>query len=217
MFCTATTVKCGGFCFISPLLIQSNEHMRSLKALILGLLVTALFSASQIHAATPQSTTAAQLVQDEKVIYTLPPAGQVIPGHPLFMIKQIRDSIEDLITRDPLQKAKLKLRNADRYIVYSQVLTEHNMPMRAVESIRTAISYQEDALAEINILFAQQKDADEDKKSETKELRFVLVQSNIKQSEIIRDLLNKLPDGEQEALLGLLEKSLTIRKQLETL
>ena len=83
--------------------------MRSLKALILGLLVTALFSASQIHAATPQSTTAAQLVQDEKVIYTLPPAGQVIPGHPLFMIKQIRDSIEDLITRDPLQKAKLKL------------------------------------------------------------------------------------------------------------
>lgn len=191
--------------------------MRSLKVLFLGLLVTALFSASKIHAATPQSTTAAQLVQDEKVIYTLPPAGQVIPGHPLFMIKQIRDGIEDLITRDPLQKAKLKLRNADRYIVYSQVLTEHNMPMRAVESIRTAISYQEDALAEINILFAQQKDADEDKKAESKQLRFVIVQSNIKQSEIIRDLLNKLPDGEQEALLSLLEKSLTIRKQLETL
>ncbi len=191
--------------------------MRSLKVLFLGLLVTALFSASQTHAATPQSTTAAQLVQDEKVIYTLPPAGQVIPGHPLFMIKQIRDGIEDLITRDPLQKAKLKLRNADRYIVYSQVLTEHNMPMRAVESIRTAISYQEDALAEINILFAQQKDVDEDKKSESRQLRFVLVQSNIKQSEIIRDLLNKLPDGEQETLLALLEKSVGIRKQLETL
>ena len=191
--------------------------MRSLKVLFLGLLVTALFSASQIHAATPQSTTAAQLVQDEKVIYTLPPAGQVIPGHPLFMIKQIRDGIEDLITRDPLQKAKLKLRNADRYIVYSQVLTEHNMPMRAVESIRTAISYQEDALAEIIVLFSQQKDVDEDKKSESKQLRFVIVQSNIKQSEIIRELLNKLPDGEQEVLLGLLEKSLTIRKQLETL
>lgn len=191
--------------------------MRSLKVLFLGLLVTTLFSASQIHAATPQSTTAAELIQDEKVIYTLPSAGQIIPGHPLFMIKQIRDGIEDLITRDPLQKAKLKLRNADRYIVYSQVLTEHNMPMRAVESIRTAISYQEDALAEINILFAQQKDADEDKKSESKQLRFVLVQSNIKQSEIIRDLLNKLPDGEQEVLLGLLEKSLTIRKSLETL
>jgi hypothetical protein len=126
-------------------------------------------------------------------------------------------SIEDLITRDPLQKAKLKLRNADRYIVYSQVLTEHNMPMRAGESIRTAISYQEDALAEINILFAQQKDADEDKKSESRQLRFVLVQSNIKQSEIIRDLLNKLPDGEQETLLALLEKSVGIRKQLETL
>ncbi len=191
--------------------------MRSLKVLFLGLLVTALFSASKIHAATPQSTTAAQLVQDEKVIYTLPPAGQVIPGHPLFMIKQIRDGIEDLITRDPLQKAKLKLRNADRYIVYSQVLTEHNMPMRAVESIRTAISYQEDALAEIIVLFSQQKDVDEDKKSESKQLRFVIVQSNIKQSEIIRELLNKLPDGEQEVLLGLLEKSLTIRKQLETL
>lgn len=191
--------------------------MRSLKVLFLGLLVTALFSASQTHAATPQSTTAAQLVQDEKVIYTLPPAGQVIPGHPLFMIKQIRDGIEDLITRDPLQKAKLKLRNADRYIVYSQVLTEHNMPMRAVESIRTAISYQEDALAEIIVLFSQQKDVDEDKKSESKQLRFVIVQSNIKQSEIIRELLNKLPDGEQEVLLGLLEKSLTIRKQLETL
>jgi hypothetical protein len=191
--------------------------MRSLKVLFLGLLVTALFSVSQIHAATPQSTTAAELIQDEKVIYTLPSAGQIIPGHPLFMIKQIRDGIEDLITRDPLQKAKLKLRNADRYIVYSQVLTEHNMPMRAVESIRTAISYQEDALAEIIVLFSQQKDVDEDKKSESKQLRFVIVQSNIKQSEIIRELLNKLPDGEQEVLLGLLEKSLTIRKQLETL
>lgn len=191
--------------------------MRSLKVLFLGLLVTALFSASKIHAATPQSTTAAELIQDEKVIYTLPSAGQIIPGHPLFMIKQIRDGIEDLITRDPLQKAKLKLRNADRYIVYSQVLTEHNMPMRAVESIRTAISYQEDALAEIIVLFSQQKDVDEDKKSESKQLRFVIVQSNIKQSEIIRELLNKLPDGEQEVLLGLLEKSLTIRKQLETL
>ncbi|MEI6327538.1 MAG: hypothetical protein WCO78_05495 [Candidatus Roizmanbacteria bacterium] len=187
--------------------------MRSLKAIFLFLCIVFVFSVVQIHAETSQPTSSAQLVQDEKVIYTLPPAGQVIPGHPLFMIKQIRDDIEDLLTRDPLEKAKLKLRYADRYIVYSQALADHNMPMRAVESIRTAISYQECALAEVQILFAQ-KDVAEEKQSLNKQFRFVLVQSNVKQSEIIRDLLNKLPDGEQETLLGLLEQSLAIRKQL---
>ena len=170
------------------------------------------------HAVGNTSTTAAELVQDEKVIYTLPEAGQVIPTHPLFIIKQIRDSIADVLTRDPVQKIKLKLRQADLHIVYSQTLASQNKPSAAMQAVEEAIRQDQDA-SEILLDLKPQSISDDEEvaKKEMKDIRFNLVQSNIKHAEVLRNLLTTLPRGEQESVFSLLEKLTSIRKDLNAL
>lgn len=192
--------------------------MQSLKVWILVVALSLLFFPAATCAAGSTSTTAAELVQDEKVIYTLPEAGQVIPTHPLFIIKQIRDNIEDVLTRDPKQKIKLKLRQADLHIVYSQALASQNKPTAAMQAVEEAVRQDQDASKILLDLKPQSISGDEEvAKKEMKDIRFNLVQSNIKHAEVLRNLLTTLPKGEQESLFSSLEKLTSIRKELNAL
>jgi hypothetical protein len=192
--------------------------MQSLKVSILIVVFSLLILPVSSHAVGNTSTTAAELVQDEKVIYTLPEAGQVIPTHPLFIIKQIRDSIADVLTRDPVQKIKLKLRQADLHIVYSQTLASQNKPSAAMQAVEEAIRQDQDASKILLDLKPQSISDDEEvAKKEMKDIRFNLVQSNIKHAEVLRNLLTTLPKGEQESVFSLLEKLTSIRKDLNAL
>ena len=192
--------------------------MQSLKVSILIVAFSLLILPVSSHAVGNTSPTAAELVQDEKVIYTLPEAGQVIPTHPLFIIKQIRDSIADVLTRDPVQKIKLKLRQADLHIVYSQTLASQNKPSAAMQAVEEAIRQDQDA-SEILLDLKPQSISDDEEvaKKEMKDIRFNLVQSNIKHAEVLRNLLTTLPRGEQESVFSLLEKLTSIRKDLNAL
>lgn len=192
--------------------------MQSLKVSILIVAFSLLILPVSSHAVGNTSTTAAELVQDEKVIYTLPEAGQVIPTHPLFIIKQIRDSIADVLTRDPVQKIKLKLRQADLHIVYSQTLASQNKPSAAMQAVEEVIRQDQDASKILLDLKPQSISDDEEvAKKEMKDIRFNLVQSNIKHAEVLRNLLTTLPRGEQESVFSLLEKLTSIRKDLNAL
>ncbi len=177
--------------------------------------VSLVFSPAISHAATSISTTAAELVQDEKVIYTLPEVGQVIPTHPLFIVKQIRDGIENLLTRDPVQKIKLKLRQADLHIVYAQTLASQNKPSAAMQAVEDAVDQDQDVAKILSELKTQDGTEDEEAvKKEIRDIRFNLVQSNIKHAEVLRSLLTTLPKGEQDILLNSLEKLSSTRKDL---
>lgn len=57
------------------------------------------------------------------VEYVLPYAG-ILPDHPLFFFKQIRDRILILFTRDPLKKSQLYLVLADKSLVMGGLLWE---------------------------------------------------------------------------------------------
>lgn len=189
--------------------------MQSLKVWILCMAVSLVFSPAISHAATSTSTTAAELVQDEKVIYTLPEVGQVIPTHPLFIVKQIRDGIENILTRDPVQKIKLKLRQADLHIVYAQTLASQNKPSAAMQAVEDAVGQDQDVAKILSELKTQDGTEDEEAvKKEIRDIRFNLVQSNIKHAEVLRSLLTTLPKGEQDILLNSLEKLSSTRKDL---
>ncbi|MEI7653216.1 MAG: DUF5667 domain-containing protein [bacterium] len=192
--------------------------MQSLKVWILTVAFSLLILPGISRAGNSTSTTAAELVQDEKVIYTLPEAGQVIPTHPLFIIKQIRDSIENVLTRDPVQKIKLKLRQADLHIVYAQTLASQNKPSAAIQAVEDAIDQDQDASKILAEMKPQSISEDEEAaKNDMKDIRFNLVQSNIKHAEVLRSLLTTLPKGEQESVLSSLEKLTSIRKDLNAL
>lgn len=192
--------------------------MQSLKVCILTVAFCVIFLPPISHAGNNTSTTAAELVQDEKVIYTLPEAGQVIPTHPLFIIKQIRDGIESVFTRDPVQKIKLKLRHADLHIVYSQTLASQNKPSAAMQAVEEAVNQDQDASKILLDLKPQSISENEEvAKKEMKDIRFNLVQSNIKHAEVLRSLLTTLPKGEQESVFSSLEKLTSIRKDLNAL
>lgn len=55
--------------------------------------------------------------------YALPYAG-ILPDHPLYFLKQIRDRILILLTRDPLKNSQLHLVLADKSLVMGELLWE---------------------------------------------------------------------------------------------
>lgn len=55
--------------------------------------------------------------------YALPYAG-ILPDHPLYFLKQIRDKILILLTRDPLKNSQLYLVLADKSLVMGELLWE---------------------------------------------------------------------------------------------
>jgi hypothetical protein len=159
------------------------------------------------------SSKAAQLVQDERVIYTLPDPGQVIPSHPLFIIKQIKEGVEDALTRSPLSRIRLKIQQADQYISYAQALSAQNKPSKAIAALESSILHSQQA---IKVLTPILKGSEQDQKEVT-DLRFLMVQSATKHAEVIRTLLPSFESEGQAILLGLLQQISTLKSELANL
>lgn len=87
-----------------------------------------------------------------------------------------------------------------------------------MQAVEEAIRQDQDA-SEILLDLKPQSISDDEEvaKKEMKDIRFNLVQSNIKHAEVLRNLLTTLPRGEQESVFSLLEKLTSIRKDLNAL
>jgi len=59
------------------------------------------------------------------VDYVLPYPG-ILPDHPLFFLKRVRDKILILLTRDQIKKSQIFLLLADKHLVMGQLLWEKN-------------------------------------------------------------------------------------------
>jgi len=73
--------------------------------------------------------------------YTLPYPG-ILPDHPLYFFKEIRDAILEILITDPIRKGELYILLADKRLVMSQVLVDANKEMEAMSSLARAGEYE---------------------------------------------------------------------------
>lgn len=142
-----------------------------------------------------------------KVIYDLPYPG-LLPDHPLYTIKAIRDKLLDVLTRDYQKKVELYLLFSDKRIVMSLDLIEKGKDKLAL----TTLSKGEKYFLKIPFLFEMSKKQGVEP---TGELVYKTKLSNTKHREIIETILKKLPQGQTDSVGEILKINETIRQQLE--
>ena len=134
---------------------------------------------------------------NQKVIYTLPYPG-MLPDHPLFFIKTIRDNVQEFLTRDLLKKADFYLLLSDKYISMADQLTRKGKHQVAVSTAEKAEKYAQNITPIITSSKKQGSLATDD---------FIrkIQNSNIKHREMIEGMMKELPQGSLESITQVLE------------
>lgn len=174
------------------------------KAFLVGLLALLLFAT--VHPAHAQESIT---LSDQNVVYELPYPG-ILPDHPLYIFKSIRDHIIEFTTRETMRKAEFLLAQSDKFISMAPPLEKKGKDKLAAETAQQA----EEAAARIPDLVKTSKSQGVGPSSEfiTK-----LKGSNAKHREVLESLLRDIPQGEREAVTHTLDLNKQSAKALESL
>ncbi len=145
----------------------------------------------------------------EQIIYNLPYPG-ILPDHPLYFVKIIRDRALELGTRDPMKKAELYFLLSDKRVAMAIALADKGKDTIAVSTFSKGEKY----FLKIPELIITSK-----KQGVGPPIGFVdkLKQSNTKHREVAETLLKKLPAGQIEAMNEIIMMNDQVRKELEKL
>ena len=148
-------------------------------------------------------------LNQDKIEYNLPYPG-ILPDHPLFFFKKVRDKILELTTRDSLKKAELYLLFSDKRIAMAMVLLKNGKDKYAL----TAFRQGEDYFLKIPKLLEMSK-----KQGVSASSDFIqrLKLSNAKHKEVGQTLLKDLPQGQNEIINEALIINEEIKKTIEKL
>ena len=159
-----------------------------------------------IYSATEQKTIS---IEEKEIPYELPHPG-LLPDHPLYFFKTIRDNILVITTRDNYKKAKLYRHLSDKRIIAAHRLSEKGKGELAL----THATEAEELFLEIPpLLKASREQGGED----TEDLISKLHLSNAKHREIIAEMIENIAQSEIDAVETLLMKNAEGKKALDTL
>jgi hypothetical protein len=121
-----------------------------------------------------------------KINYYLPSPGSVLPTHPLWPVKALRDKLWLLVTSDPAKDAELNLLFADKRLVSSYILFQQGNPEVGYTTLTKAEKYLESA--------SIQEEGLRRAGANTQEFAERLVNASLKHQQIIREILLLAPD-----------------------
>jgi len=118
----------------------------------LGILFTSVLRSASVHYVFSQVPDAGfpkeqvlVLGENIEIDYYFPYPGKILPDHPLWFLKALRDRLWLLITTNPSRKAELKLLFADKRIVSAKLLFERDKSELGVSTLTKAEKYLEEA------------------------------------------------------------------------
>jgi len=132
----------------------------------------------------------------EKVVYDLTWPG-VLPDHFLYPVKMLRDRIWLWLTTDPLKKADLLLRLADKRVWSAQLLFEKGKNDLAITTAAKAERYLEQAIDQAEIAREKGKD--------TASFLEKLSRATLKHEEVLSAMKEKAEETAQPAIDSALE------------
>jgi hypothetical protein len=156
-----------------------------------------------------ESSGASVITPQEKVVYDLPYPG-ILPDHPLYTFKIVRDRISEFLTRDNYKKAQLYLLYSDKRAAMAMNLAKKGKNQPAISTFSKGEKY----FLNIPTLLTNAKTQGAQAPSSFVE---TLKLSNAKHGELILDLIKTLPEGFQPELEELRKLNLEIKNALERL
>lgn len=148
-------------------------------------------------------------LDEEEVVYQLPYPG-LLPDHPLYFVKNIRDQVLLFTTRDNEKKAQLILQLSDKRMAAALALAEKGRERHAKDELMKA----QDQFLRIPLLL---KDIKDQGGSYSNDLTMRLYQSNKKHREVITEVMKKTTEGEIDTLDRLLKKNDEVKINLDSL
>lgn len=132
-----------------------------------------------------------------EVEYFLPFPG-ILPDHPFYSLKILRDRIYDFLLSDPLEKAKFKLLMSDKRMYMAIMLIDKNSQELAVNTVEEASLYFEQGVLFYDQALQQGRD--------TNELKEKYQKATLKYEEIIVNLQQKSSKENKERLQQFLNR-----------
>lgn len=130
----------------------------------------------------------------KKSTYLLPYAG-ILPDHPLYFLKTVRDSIIDFLIADSLKKAEFTLLQADKSLSAGLALVDKGNPQLAFSTVQKGENQLFTSLKLTKKAQSEGKDASSQQKK--------LVAAFAKHEEVLRQLAQKTKDPVKEQFLGI--------------
>jgi len=146
-------------------------------------------------------------VTEEKSDYALPYPG-ILPDHPLFFLKQLRDAIYEALIVDPIRKAEFYILQSDKRLNMGVFLQDKGKTALASVSISETSSFMEKAVRGLTAW-----------KSGGRTVPIYVVDritaATAKHKEVLEELLVSA-EGEQKAVISAsIDKIIQLRQQLE--
>jgi hypothetical protein len=154
-----------------------------------------------------ESPQAALETPQEKVLYNLPYPG-ILPDHPLYFIKIVRDNLVDFLTRDNLKKAQLYLLYSDKRVAMALSLAKKGKDQPAIDTFSKGEKY---FLKIIPLLKSAKTQGAQAPSNFIETLKL----SNAKHHELIQELMKTLPQGLNEQLSQLLKLNDQVRREIK--
>ena len=133
----------------------------------------------------------------QKVEYTLPYPG-ILPDHPLYFLKRIRDTILEKLISDPIRKTEFYVLQSDKRLQMGITLMDSGKGTLGESTISKAEKYMEQAVSGISLY----------KKSGGAIPPYIierLEKATAKHEEVIGELLGKTGEAEKAGLEGSLK------------
>lgn len=146
---------------------------------------------------------------EKKQEYLLPFQG-ILPDHPLYFLKQVRDGILDRLIVDPLRKAEFHVLQADKRLNMGSVLVEQGKGTLAETTISKGEKYMERAVSGLSAFKSMGRPV-------PASLTDKITRSTEKHVEVLTDLVAKTAGGVQSGLTGSLEFVKKLQGEVEKL
>lgn len=134
--------------------------------------------------------------------YKLPYPGKVLPDHPLWPIKVVRDRLWLFVTTTPTRKIELDILFADKRLVSAKMLFEKDKPDVAFSTLTKAEKYLERA----GDLEEEKRRAGED----TTQVLDQLAKSSLKHREVIEEILLIAPEDARPEVIKIEDYSTSV-------
>lgn len=165
----------------------------TLLTAVLGLGFFLLFSLALAQEASPNALTPSP----SPVVYALPYPG-ILPDHPLYFLKMMRDQILLLLITNPVRRVEFHILLADKHLNMGVFLVEKDKPTLAVNTITRGVEYLKKAETHLFQIPGGGT-------SEVLSLKDRFEHSLLKHQEIVDALGTQLTGGDSAALARLSE------------
>lgn len=149
-------------------------------------------AATDVTVQQGESVTVTTTTEKKTVDYVLPYPG-ILPDHPLYVLKKLRDYILEKVIVDPVKKAEFYLLQADKRLAMGVVLVDQNKNTLAESTISKGEKYMEQSVSGLNAYKASGNYI-------PSYLVDRLEKAAAKHVELITELMTKVGDTEKQGL-----------------